>query len=194
MINTISSLFFILVLAFRPHQILAQDDQHLRSMMSYHNSVLGAELIAKVCDHANYKSLCSSSLQSVPESKDADLYGLTTIALKLAAKNATEIKNHVDKLLKSSSSDSDSRRELADCSENYQDAMQMIEDSLKALEKKGYNDINIWVTAAMADAESCEEGFRDHPDHKSPLTGKNIVFNQLCSTVLTITNLLEVGI
>ncbi|RVW60386.1 hypothetical protein CK203_089882 [Vitis vinifera] len=165
--NTISGVFFILILAFWPHQILAQEDQDLGLIIPNQKSSLGEELIAQVCDHAIYKDLCISSLQSVPESKDADLFELTTIALKLAAANATEIKNM------------------------FRNALDRIEDSLKALESKGYNDVNTWVTAAMADAESCEEGFLDRPGHKSPLTGRSTIFNQLCSTALTITNFLS---
>ncbi|WKA02752.1 hypothetical protein VitviT2T_020906 [Vitis vinifera] len=189
--NTISGVFFILILAFWPHQILAQEDQDLGLIIPNQKSSLGEELIAQVCDHAIYKDLCISSLQSVPESKDADLFELTTIALKLAATNATEIKKYVQKLLNKSHSDRYTHQCLADCSENYEDALDRIEDSLKALESKGYNDVNTWVTAAMADAESCEEGFLDRPGHKSPLTGRSTIFNQLCSIALTITNFLS---
>lgn len=193
MSNTISSsLFCFLIVSFCPHQIWAQDD--LDSMVSDQNSLIGEELINKVCDHSIYQHLCLSSLQSVPESKNADLYDLTTISLQLAAANASEIRNHIVKLLNTSESDSYSRQGLNDCSENYHDAVDRIKDSLEALENKGYNDINSWVTAAMADAVSCEEGFHDHPDNKSPLTTQNTIFNQLCSNALTITNLLAVGI
>ncbi|RVW97864.1 hypothetical protein CK203_021174 [Vitis vinifera] len=128
--NTISGVFFILILAFWPHQILAQEDQDLGLIIPNQKSSLGEELIAQVCDHAIYKDLCINALDR-------------------------------------------------------------IEDSLKALESKGYNDVNTWVTAAMADAESCEEGFLDRPGHKSPLTGRSTIFNQLCSTALTITNFLS---
>ncbi|KAF8401431.1 hypothetical protein HHK36_012370 [Tetracentron sinense] len=79
---------------------------------------------------------------------------------------------------------------LNDCSENYLDAIEQIDDSLAALDSKGYNDVNTWVTAAMSDAESCEQGFKDGASHVSVLHDKNAIFGQLCSNALAITNLL----
>lgn len=181
--NTISIIFFILILAFLPHQPLGEDGLALARLS-------GNELITQVCDQAEYKDLCLNVLKSAPESKDADLFKLTTIALKLAAANATDTRKHIQSLLKASQSESYEHECLTDCLENYDDAIDRIDESVEILQTKGYTDINAWVTAAMGDADSCEQGFHERPGQEALLTARNKIFDQLCSTVLTINKLL----
>ncbi|KAF2309922.1 hypothetical protein GH714_005649 [Hevea brasiliensis] len=79
---------------------------------------------------------------------------------------------------------------LSDCPEIYQDAIDQLKDSIVALDSKAFNDVNTWVTAAMTDVESCEDGFKEKPEIAPPLTDMDKRFSQLCSASSAITNLL----
>lgn len=178
--DTLSRFFFLLpltlFLTLNPSQVLSANET-------------GIDLIRKTCDHTLYKSLCMSSLQSDPNSLKTDLKGLATIAINLAKANATDTSEQINKLF-NTTTDPFIQDCLTDCSENYADAVDQLGNSIAALDSKAYNDVNTWVTAAMTDADTCEEGFTAEPGHKLVLGDRNTVFSQLCSNVLAITNLL----
>ncbi|XP_059435574.1 21 kDa protein-like [Corylus avellana] len=179
--NTIScsKVFLVLLVTLLPNQILA--DQNL---------------ISSACDHTLYKKLCRKTLESDPESSSATSFEvLSKVALKHATSTATHINSKVTKLLNESSSKV-VKGALKDCNENYQDAIEGLTKSSNALASKRYNDVNTWVSAAMSASDSCDQGFQDGGDDKSPL-GKSplghqgIAFTRLCSIVLAITNQLK---
>uniref|UniRef100_A0A2N9GTR2 Pectinesterase inhibitor domain-containing protein n=1 Tax=Fagus sylvatica TaxID=28930 RepID=A0A2N9GTR2_FAGSY len=174
--NPISKLFLVILLTICPHQILAKE---------------GSDFIVQACDHTLYKALCVKTLQSDPESHAAaNIHILAKVVLKHAASEANQILDQITKL-HGQTSDQVIEQCLSDCSENYQDAIDQVEDAQLALESNGYDDLNTWITAAMSDADSCEQGFNDQPGHKSPITDLNNTFSQLCSIVLALTNQLR---
>ncbi|KAB1202148.1 Pectinesterase inhibitor [Morella rubra] len=172
----ISMLFCLLVLILRPYKIVA---------------VGGAtDLITTACDRTLYKALCNAVLNSDPASQGSkDLSTLDKVVLTHAKSNASNIHQQAVSLHEKSKDDA-TKQALEDCIENYQDATDQLDESLHALQSKGYDDINTWVTAAMSDADSCEEGFTDQ-GRKSPLSNSSKTFNHLCSIVLALTNQLK---
>ncbi|KAI4378062.1 hypothetical protein MLD38_015600 [Melastoma candidum] len=147
-------------------------------------------LIAQACTHTPDRDLCLSTLRTAPEG--SDLRGLTMAALKVANANASAVYNHISGVLKAATN-SYEKQCLTECYDNYQDAMDQIEDSLAALETRGYDDILAWIASAMNDADSCEECFRAKPGYKSPLTEMNNGFDHLCTIVIATANLLVDG-
>ncbi|KAJ8771193.1 hypothetical protein K2173_025910 [Erythroxylum novogranatense] len=144
-----------------------------------------SELITQTCEKTRYKDLCISTLETFAGSNQDDLPGLAKRALKVTSLHGGEVH---DKLIAfyNQTEDESVRQCLTDCSENYQDAIDQLEDSLAALDAKNYNDLNLWTSAAMADAELCEEGFKDRDDIKSPITEINEAFKQMCTICLDI--------
>ncbi|KAF6176724.1 hypothetical protein GIB67_031535 [Kingdonia uniflora] len=147
------------------------------------------DLITGTCEHALYKDLCVTSLKSDPLSESADLKGLASIALSLATKHTTNMAYHIAELL-NDTTDPFIQQSLTDCSESYMDAIDQLEDSAAALDTGAYNDVNMWVSAAMTDAHSCDDLFTQQPDSGSSVTVGNKGFKELCSNALAITNLL----
>ncbi|XP_041018492.1 pectinesterase inhibitor 12-like [Juglans microcarpa x Juglans regia] len=173
----ISKLFFLLFLTLWLHKILAA-----------HGEI--PDLIPIACDHTLHKDLCINNLESDPESMEAvDVHGLTTVAVKQAALNATNIRNYITKL-DEETSDEVVHQCLSDCFQNYEDAIDQLDDCLNALQSKRYEDVVTWVTAAMNDALTCDEGFKDH-GRQSPLANLRNLFDPLCSIVLSLTNQLK---
>lgn len=149
------------------------------------------DLIEEVCTHSHDKDNCVASLESNPDSKQANLAQLGVIALRLASSNATDTSSHIKQLLSNKTLDPAIEQALTDCSDQYLDAIQQLDDSLAALLANAYNDVHTWVQAAIADAESCEDGFRELPDgQESVLTSRNAIFRQLCNNALAINKLL----
>ena len=167
--NPISSLVFVLLLTVFPTQIFCQN------------------LIAQACGYTSYKPLCLSTLQSDSEAKSAkDLLTIAKVALKHAGTKAQAVNAEVKKQ-QGSATDEGLKQALSDCAENYGDAIDQIQSSTTALGSKKYNDVNTWVSAAMNDADSCNQGFQDQ-SVKSPMSTSNTKFTQLSSNVLAITN------
>ncbi|KAJ8636361.1 hypothetical protein MRB53_010628 [Persea americana] len=152
--------------------------------------VIADDLIVDTCKKTLHNDLCLSILRSDPSSQKADLKGLLAIALKAANKSAADAVEHIA-TLKGETTDYYVEQRLSACSEHYQDAMDQIDDSEEALDSNGYSDFNTWVTAAMSDAESCEDEFNDEPGHPSPLTLQNDDFNKICGITLAIAKLLS---
>jgi pectinesterase inhibitor-like protein len=62
---------------------------------------------------------------------------------------------------------------------------------LPALLANATNDVRAWVRAAIADLESCENGFKKNSHgQQMVLSLRNAVFRQLCNNVLAINKLL----
>ncbi|KAF8038848.1 hypothetical protein BT93_B1410 [Corymbia citriodora subsp. variegata] len=145
-------------------------------------------MIRQVCEHTLNKKLCRSVLESGGPA--SGLQDLARIALRAAMANASAIFARISDLASEAGPDPFVRQCLADCADDYQDAMDQIEDSLAALDSRGYDDMSAWVGAAMNDADSCEEGFKSKTGYRSPLTDANAAFHDVCTVVLAVSNLL----
>ena len=171
--NPISFFCFVTILSLSFHQISRVESSD--------------DLITQTCSKTLYKDLCEKTLRADPGSNGANVEGLAKIALKAADSSAKTIEKQITNLLKTTS-DKSVKEALEDCSENYDAASEQLGDSLEALDAKHYADVNVWVTAAMTDADSCEDGFQSG---SSPLTKANTNLSHLCSNVLAITNQLK---
>lgn len=159
------------------------------SLLPCKNTEASNDLITTSCEKTMYKELCTASLRSDKDSSGSDLQGLGKISLKITLANANEIHGYISELLKKDGKPF-LQQCLKDCSKNLQDAILEIKDSIAAIDSRSYSDVNTWVSAAMSYEESCEDGFKEKPGFKSPLTQMNAKFSQLCSISLTISNLL----
>ncbi|KAG2694728.1 hypothetical protein I3760_08G158500 [Carya illinoinensis] len=140
-----------------------------------------ADLIISACDRTLYKDLCTKTLQSDSESRGAtDIGVLAKVALQQTSSLAKQIQGQLSK-------QKDKSAAFKDCNENYQDASERLQDSLTSLKSKKYSDVLTWVSAAMSDSDSCENGLKEM-GKASPILSLSATFSQLCSIVLAITN------
>lgn len=84
---------------------------------------------------------------------------------------------------------------LRDCEEEFSEAIENLQDSKEALANGDCDKVDTLVSAAMSDAETCEDGFKDLQQSEdnystSALTQRNRHFSELCSNALAITKLL----
>ncbi|KAM7254580.1 hypothetical protein ACFE04_003960 [Oxalis oulophora] len=175
--NSVYLVCFIVVLAVFPNKGLSQNP----------------DLITKTCDKTLHKDLCNSILRSHPKSAQADLHGLAIIVLQDAKADAWKIKEHIDVLTKATSDDTLIKMCLKEFAGNIADAVNEIEESIKALDGKKYADVITWISAAMTNLDTCGDGFDADakPVYDPALTELTEKYTKVCSIELGITNLLS---
>ncbi|XP_027333396.1 putative invertase inhibitor [Abrus precatorius] len=164
-----------------------------------HNTEGGEDLVTATCKHTLHFQVCISSLKSVPGSKTSNPKMLAYIALNLSTTYAAKTLSYIYELKSSFAANGPNNniyvsRCLSDCAEEYSEAIENLQNSAQALLNGEYDKVDTLVSAAMSDAETCEDGFKDmlseDNDSTFPLTEYNRYFSELCSNALAIRKLL----
>ncbi|CAN1292704.1 Pectinesterase inhibitor [Linum perenne] len=146
-------------------------------------------LIEKVCLRTQNKNECIASLASGTNSQVATLPELGIIAIEMASQDATKTSFHIKQLLSNQTLDPDVEQALQDCFQEYLDIVDQLDDTQDALLANSTKDVQTWVSAAMADTESCDQSLKEKQGLESMLSDRNVGFRQLCSTILAINNM-----
>ncbi|KAG9459461.1 hypothetical protein H6P81_003969 [Aristolochia fimbriata] len=158
--------YFLLLLALfiisQAHTMLASDTE------------AGLGYIQFTCKNTSEYDLCVSTLQSDPTSMTADLKGLLTNVLRATTAYGADVATKVTELSKTDQ-DPFLMQCYTDCSERYIDAVDQIDDSVAALDSKGFDDVVAWVNAAIADVQTCEAGFLQKPGYTSAIKDQNYI-------------------
>ncbi|KAL5551238.1 hypothetical protein UlMin_001414 [Ulmus minor] len=154
------------------------------------------DIIAQTCKKcANQSeffsdSFCEASLQTVDVSHSTNLQGLALIAMDLALKNATNTISSIEELLSKKTLDPFAIGCLNDCLDLYSWGVSTLKDAIRAFLIEEFDTANVWISAVMEDAGTCEDGFGEKEGEVSPLTNENYDLAQLCDIALCITHLL----
>ncbi|KAE9609953.1 hypothetical protein Lal_00006154 [Lupinus albus] len=125
--------------------------------------------------------------QCVKQEKTEDPKGLAKIAINASLAEGSKILSYVHELKSSDESKkSDISSAFNDCDEEYTEAIENLKEAATTLDKGDYNKVNMLVSTAMTNGDTCENGFTDM-EITSPLTKQNSYFSELCSNVLAIT-------
>lgn len=160
-------------------------------------SAFSTDIIKQTCKTCADKStifsydLCLTSLQSIPVSHATNIQGLTLIAMELALENATNTISSIEKLLTSGTFNPFARACLEDCFKLYSNGVVTLIDATGAFLTGQYSTANVWLSAVMEGATTCEEGFTEKEGELSPLTKENYYLFQLCDIALCIIHLLS---
>ncbi|KAF3780444.1 putative invertase inhibitor [Nymphaea thermarum] len=153
-------------------------------------STNNADLLHQVCSNVTFKDLCISALGSDPSSSTADINKLAVLSVEVAKEHAKATYSYIEHLLNSTAGDPSLQQSLTDCSDVYVDIVEQLEDSISAFSEKQYKNINTWVSAAISDVQTCDDGFKEQRVERSPLVQKNAITSNLCSNVLAILKML----
>ncbi|MQM17971.1 hypothetical protein Taro_050954 [Colocasia esculenta] len=155
------------------------------------------DLITSTCRHTDYFDICMSTLQSNPDSRNADVKGLALISLEVCIAHAEGTISYMRQLRGNASTtgradgDKYETQCLDDCATEYDDALDDLRKSVGKQQSGDYDSVNAMVSGAMTDSDTCEGGFGERPGYTSPLTERNDYFAKLCSNSLAITGLLS---
>ncbi|CAA6664576.1 unnamed protein product [Spirodela intermedia] len=153
--------------------------------------------ISSACQQTEYFDVCVSTLQSRPDSQNADVKGLALISLDACIAHAEGTLAYARQLRSNATAaaghagDDYATRCLDDCLTQYSDALDDLTESVADAQDGAYGSVNARVSGAMTDSDSCEDGFAEQPGYSSPLTERNDFFSKLCSNALAITRLLS---
>lgn len=149
--------------------------------------------ISSACRQTEYFDVCVSTLQSHPDSRNADEKGLALISLDACIAHAEGTLAYARQLRANAAAghagDDYVTQCLDDCLTQYSDALDGLRESLADAQDGAYGSVNARVSGAMTDSDSCEEGFAERPGYSSPLTERNDYFSKLCSNALAISRL-----
>ncbi|XP_074309585.1 putative invertase inhibitor [Silene latifolia] len=144
-------------------------------------------LITKACASAQYKDLCIKTLKEQPGSANADIKTLAFMSLNITTSFGKMVSDWVAEKLEDPELGPQIEQALTDCSDQYTDAMAQLEDSMVAFFSNAFNDVKTWMSTAMTNANTCEEGLKTANAIKV-MGNKNKEFSQYCSNVLAIVN------
>ncbi|XP_050215478.1 putative invertase inhibitor [Mercurialis annua] len=147
------------------------------------------DLISTACSHTLYYEICISSLNSDPRTKTADLQELANVALNLTISYGQETLAHITDLKSTARGNDTVSSCLGDCMEVFSDAVEELNEAIDALRIKSLENVKTFVSAAMTDSDTCDEGFKEI-GFVSPVSDKTLYFSKLCSIFLAIVNLL----
>ncbi|KAF8109160.1 hypothetical protein N665_0102s0068 [Sinapis alba] len=144
--------------------------------------------ISTICSKAKNPSFCFNFFKSTPATKTLDLFGVAKFLINDASQDASVTQKQFESLAKSTI-DLRSKNIYTQCLENYKNALGEFDAALKALEAKDNASLNIKVSAAMTDGDSCNSVL---PSVKpSPQLLKQISdIDNLSGIVLVISNIL----
>ncbi|KAJ0971018.1 hypothetical protein J5N97_018977 [Dioscorea zingiberensis] len=115
--------------------------------------------VANSSPNVNY-DFCLTSLQADPQSRHADTKGLAVISTNLSSVNATATKAKIPKLV-AKVKDQDTKEILKTCLSVYKDLLDNLKESLSAIQSESYSDAITYLSAALAQPETCEDSFSE---------------------------------
>lgn len=174
----------IIDFALRASSAIAADD----------SSPNGGDLVSAACSHTLYFDICVASLRSDPRTNTTvDLAGLAAIVLDQSIAHGERTLSVIVDSLRANGSSTNNHsvlRCLSDCEEEYYDAVESLRESAQAMKEREFDTVNLLVSAAMTDSDTCEDGLKEMAIHDSPLSERNERFFKLCSNFLAISRLL----
>ncbi|KAJ3669287.1 hypothetical protein LUZ60_011237 [Juncus effusus] len=143
------------------------------------------------CKQTPLPDLCVKYLSVFPESQATDIHGLTGLSVRAAAKYLKEAADKVFEDQNDKSANSNLEQCLDDCSETIEDAIEQLDDTTTAVDVRAFDDIKAWVSAAIADASTCEESCKGSNGKQKLKSLAEITdtFKKLCKVTLALAKL-----
>lgn len=144
--------------------------------------------VSTICSKAKNPSFCSNFFRSTPQTKTLNLPGVAKLLINDASREALDTQKQFESLAKGAT-DPRSKNIYTQCSENYENALSEFNAALQALADMDSASLNIKVSAAMTNGDSCNS---ELPSVKpSPQLLKKIYdIDNLSGIVLVISNIL----
>jgi pectinesterase inhibitor-like protein len=149
------------------------------------------DLIDKTCKQTPHYDLCLSSLQSNPESSNADVKGLAKIMVDVLLSTATDAQSFIEGLIKQAP-EPGLERSLAFCAELYIPIVKYtLPQAIYALSNGQYKFASYGISDAAKEAIACEKKFSGSTN--SPLSDRNNLVESLSEVATAILNILLKG-
>ncbi|XP_051148405.1 pectinesterase-like [Andrographis paniculata] len=129
-----------------------------------------------ICTLTPYPNLCNSLTTISQQTLVKNVVDLHAASLRVTLARVQEARSHIATKIKRSLLNKLERTAWIDCSELYEDTIHHLNRSIGATSTIDFHDAQTWLSAAIANQETCENGFRDFNlsvDHfrSSPFVG-----------------------
>ncbi|KAL3510539.1 hypothetical protein ACH5RR_029940 [Cinchona calisaya] len=127
-----------------------------------------SDLVADICFRSTIDpQYCIQALRSDPRSPTADLPTLAKISIDLAQTTTKSIAILVQSLMQRANETK--LKEIYDsCLENYNDTFDNLNDCINYLNKKDYESLNIYASAALDGPDTCDDNLNDQSPAAEP--------------------------
>lgn len=151
-------------------------------------SLVSADLVDEICAETKIQSFCLNFFKS-DHSSSATPVELCIKAIDVGRSSAKNTKKLVDTLVKGTT-DPSLKAKYRDCWETYDMAISSLEEAREFL--KDLSTLDIEITAAMTDIDTCEDGFEKTRIKPPKLRDGNRFLTNVCSIALVIAKRLKV--
>lgn len=156
---------------------------------SVSSSKVSKDLLAQICKTTPNQLFCLKFLNSVPGLANLSIKGLAQDSIEKAESNANAIIGLIGALLKNAKNSPRLKGQYESCLENFNDAIDSLNDAKAALVSGGPGDLNNYASSALTDVDTCGEDFTGESPQLKTAT-QNL--QNIISVILAISNHLNV--
>ncbi|XVE56965.1 hypothetical protein DITRI_Ditri04bG0053900 [Diplodiscus trichospermus] len=164
---TISAIvLFILVIGSTLAALMLEPIKEPTGTDSSSLSSTSAESIRTICNVTRYPESCFTALSSLNASSKPDPEAFLDLSLQVAITHLSNLSSSLKSL-----NDLHSQPALKDCMTLFDDALSRLTDSVSAMKvgsgkeliltKEKISDIQTWISAAMSNQETCNDGLEE---------------------------------
>ncbi|KAL4360533.1 hypothetical protein GQ457_04G036630 [Hibiscus cannabinus] len=123
---------------------------------------VSVEPIKIICNVTRYPEACFTDLSSLKATKNPDPESFLDLSLRVSITHLSNLVSSIKSL-----NDLHSQPGLEDCLTLFDDALSRLNDSVSAMNarmglcKKKTSDIQTWISAAMTDQDTCNDGLEE---------------------------------
>ncbi|KAK9036451.1 hypothetical protein V6N11_078452 [Hibiscus sabdariffa] len=123
---------------------------------------VSVEPIKTICNVTRYPEACFTDLSSLNASKNPDPESFLNLSLRVSITHLLNLASSIKSL-----NDLHSQPGLEDCLTLFDDALSKLNDSVSTMNacmglcKKKTSDIQTWISAAMTDQDTCNDGLEE---------------------------------
>lgn len=157
------------------------------------NTAVTTPLLTETCKKVKNKDLCLSSLGAEHATQDAkDVAALVLIAINVATNHGANNSIYVKKqLLDGKILEPTTEQNFEDCSENYEDAMQELDDALAVTLSRDFKQVKIELESAIDDADTCISVLNQRGGKDKELYNRTNHFRQLIRNAYDLAKILS---
>nr|CAD1816947.1 unnamed protein product [Ananas comosus var. bracteatus] len=115
--------------------------------------------LRRLCSHTSFPDMCLQSLSAKPECNSTNPKAVAGLSIRVAAEAAAAAAAFVsDHLNAAATNETRLWQCLDDCSDFLEDAVEQLDDATVAADVGALDDAHAFLTAAIADADTCDQG------------------------------------
>ncbi|XP_031498327.1 probable pectinesterase/pectinesterase inhibitor 61 [Nymphaea colorata] len=141
--------------------------------------------VVALCKNSSYPDECVSAVRPyLPENGEVGAKEMLIMHVNASRSRLSQANAKADEVLRDTTISPEVRTCVETCKENYDDSSSNLDAALDAMAKSDGATLNVMLSAAMTDVETCDDGFDEFPGLISPLSRHDLELQHLMSNCL----------